>query len=120
MGLRDYLEQRLQETGGNKSELARRIGVDVQYVINWLNGQTPRPPMCQKIAEAFGLTEDEVLIMAGHKSGQTVTTDDPGLEAILAEVRNILKPRKERQRRGILEMVRVFDRYNANFPVRAL
>lgn len=125
MTLQDFLQEQMRRYGWNRAQLAKHIGVDPNYVTRWLGGDAPRPPACQMIARAFDLPDEQVLKMAGHIAGevgdvQPRAIEDPGLEAILAEVRGILKPRKERQRRGILEMVRVFDRYNANFPVRAL
>lgn len=63
-----WFEQQLKSREMNQSEFARKLGVKQGMVSNWIRGaRIPDPGSCDRIADALGLSIDEVLIQAGHR-----------------------------------------------------
>lgn len=92
MTIPELLGARIKAAGGNKSAVAREIGTDASHVNQWLWGTTPSPKWCRAIARAFGYSEDEVLVLAGHKSAETDAppAQHPRKRSILSLVSELL------------------------------
>lgn len=75
----------------NQSDFARRTDVPQTTVSAWSRGiRLPDPASCDKIADAFLLPLDDVLVRAGHRPADTVLPPgDPRshLTALVGRVR---------------------------------
>lgn len=62
----DYIQGYLDKLGWNRSEFARKSGLDSGYVSNVLNEvRNPGPDFCRGAAKAFGVSQVEVFFAAG-------------------------------------------------------
>jgi transcriptional regulator with XRE-family HTH domain len=66
MTLAEFLRIEMRRKHLNQSELARVLGVYPNYVQRWINGYKPRPEQCARIAEALGISANQVMQMAGY------------------------------------------------------
>ena len=65
----NWLTAQLQQHNLNALGLSYAIGVSHVTIGKWLKGiYTPNPANCIKLARAFNVPEDDVLIIAGHKT----------------------------------------------------
>lgn len=63
-----WLESQLVRREMSQSDLARKLETSTSTVSNWVNGQRiPSPESCDKLADVFGVSVDEVLGVAGHR-----------------------------------------------------
>ncbi|MEU4777504.1 helix-turn-helix transcriptional regulator [Micromonospora sp. NPDC023633] len=74
-----------ERVGMNKSELARRLGIDRTTIIRWESGRSrpEDPAVVEAFAALFGLNADEVLVAAGLRVGTSPpgrSTSDPPLD----------------------------------------
>lgn len=76
--LREALEQR----NWSYSDLSKRSGVPVATISTHVTGEyVPRPPALRKYANALGLPEQYLMVLAGHAT-QSPTAPPPDLQAI--------------------------------------
>ncbi|WP_158619070.1 helix-turn-helix transcriptional regulator [Micromonospora sp. M71_S20] len=94
-----------ERVGMNKSELARRLGIDRTTIIRWESGKSrpEDPTVVEAFAQLFGLDADEVLTAAGLRTGSPSsgrsTSDpplDPDLVIIMRRLNDPLTPDAER------------------------
>lgn len=87
-----WLGHELHEREWNRSELSRRIGRATSVVSRWFSGTRPDPDACLLVAQALGVSAQEVLYRAGW-------IENPGLDAeegeLLAIYRGIPEDRQE-------------------------
>lgn len=60
VAFKDFLQQQMDRVGMGPTELARQVGVSHPSVIGWLNGATPRPKRIKLIANALGVTPEDI------------------------------------------------------------
>ena len=67
----DVIKERRMAKGWSKRTLAERAGMSHSEVHRIENGerQNPSTPMLMALADALGIPRDDVLILAGYKSG---------------------------------------------------
>ncbi|MCS6800456.1 MAG: helix-turn-helix transcriptional regulator [Chloroflexota bacterium] len=64
-----WLREQVASAGLSQREASRRAGLSASAVSDYLNGRrTPLPHACRKLARAFGVAEDVVLALAGHRT----------------------------------------------------
>jgi transcriptional regulator with XRE-family HTH domain len=64
-----WLREQLAAAGISQREASRRAGLSDSAVNDYLNGRRrPLPEACRKLAHTFGVAEDVVLALAGHRS----------------------------------------------------
>lgn len=62
-----WLQRQLETRGWRQSELARRTGINTGAVSRWISGKARiRPESCLLVAEALGVSPEEVLAAAGY------------------------------------------------------
>lgn len=74
-----WLKQHNRRREWNQVDLARKVGASTSTVSRWIAGTViPDPASCERIADAFLLPLDDVLIAAGHKPPDArYAPDDP-------------------------------------------
>ncbi|GIW08778.1 MAG: hypothetical protein KatS3mg060_3583 [Dehalococcoidia bacterium] len=64
-----WLREQIAAAGISQREASRRAGLSDSAVSEYLSGRRrPLPEACRKLARAFGVSEDAVLTIAGHRS----------------------------------------------------
>lgn len=64
----EWLEDQLVERGWSQSGFAELIDVSRSSINAWVNNRkTPHKTICRRIAKAFNVDPDEVLVRAGHE-----------------------------------------------------
>lgn len=94
------------------ADLARRIGVGNSTVTMWLRGErVPAPASCRKIAEALDLSDDVVLVAAGHRDPDLDVDPDSPPERFRAMMQRIQwDPQREQLVEAMLRQMLEFDR----------
>lgn len=79
--LADWLQQQFDDNPRlNQTGLALQLGIGQSTVSHWLTGVSiPSPQNCQKLARFFNIPEDDVLIIAGHRSPTIIGDRDKHL-----------------------------------------
>lgn len=80
-GLAQFLDDQCKQRGLSWREASLKAGLDHGAISRFISGTTPSPASCRKLATLFGVEEDLVLVLAGHKIDQT-KADNPISEAI--------------------------------------
>lgn len=67
-----FLEAQLKTYSWSKAELARRLGVERSTITRWMSGNihSIQPEHVQRIAEVFAADYDELLQLAGIRTGE--------------------------------------------------
>lgn len=64
-----WLREQVAAAGISQREASRRAGLSDSAVSEYLSGRRrPLPDACRKLARAFGVAEDVVLALAGHRT----------------------------------------------------
>lgn len=116
---RVILELLESEAGGNRTELARLIGVDYQTIRRWIAGiNRVSDDSVRTVARAFRLNVTELLIRVGHYqpdelvATQAATAEpDPGDEVSNLVRKSKLRPSMKRELHGLIaERREAFER----------
>lgn len=83
-----WLRRQLKRRQMRQADLARRLETSSGVVSHWARDtRVPEPESCQGIADALGLSVDEVLTAAGHRT--EATYDDPITAGFVARLQKI-------------------------------
>ena len=63
-----WLHGEMDKRGWNESDLARELKTRPGVVNKWMSGIQPTTRSCSRIATRFGVSEEYVLMLAGHLS----------------------------------------------------
>lgn len=94
-----WLQEQVQAAGLSQREASRRAGLGDSAVNDYLAARRrPLPDACRKLARLFGVAEDDVLALAGHRSAPigsdsgffTLLREQP--PELLAEVERWVRP----------------------------
>jgi len=116
---RVILELLESEGGGNRTELARLIGVDYQTIRRWIAGiNRVSDDNVRTVARAFRLNVTELLIRVGHYQADELTTaqpaksePDPGDEVADLVTKAKLRPSTKRELHALIaERREAFER----------
>jgi transcriptional regulator with XRE-family HTH domain len=106
--LATFLDAQCKERGLSWREASLKAGLDHAAISRFIRGTTPSPESCRKLAVFFGVPEDIVLSLAGHKS-ELPDEDEIKSQAIRA-IEYLMRQLPENRQREILEMVRTMHR----------
>jgi len=111
-GFDRWFRDRLKARTWSQSDFARSAGVPKSTVSAWYRGvRLPDPPMCDVIADVFGLPVDDVLTIAGHRPAtEPIKPDDPRTEFIGLVKRVKWTPERVAMMRSILTGMAEYDR----------
>jgi transcriptional regulator with XRE-family HTH domain len=99
-----WLQRELEQRGWRQSDLARNSGVDNGLVSRLINGErNPGVDTCRAIARAFGLSDIQVLEIAGLATDHERAKFSPVVEATAA----MLNELSQNDQEEIRAMVRV-------------
>jgi transcriptional regulator with XRE-family HTH domain len=85
-----FLRQRVRDVyGGVLSRFAEACGVAPTMASKWVaeepeRQRVPSPDSCRRIADALGVDEDYVLVLAGHRRGAAAAQRHPRVAALAA------------------------------------
>lgn len=103
--IRDWLRQQMDERNINALSLSYGLRTSHVTIGKWLEGTyVPNPKSCRKLAQFFGVPEEQVLTLAGHlHPGRTVaeakgdySTNPPGLGEAINLFRSLTDDDQER------------------------
>lgn len=108
-GFGAWLQRQLVRREWNQSDLARRSGIHTSRISDWVNGKrAPSTENAERLADALGVSVDEVLTAAGHRPDPV---DEPERAALIALLRQInLTYDREWGIRSLLEGFQEADR----------
>lgn len=77
-----------EQQGISKAELARKLGVHNSTVSHWLSNSSPEPPLIARIANALGLSFEELYVVPESERGLVYHRVRKGLYAkdVAAEI----------------------------------
>ena len=85
----DWLRFEVRRRELTQGEAARRVGVRQGVFGRWHNAEAiPNPRSCDLLADAFGVANDYVLTLAGHRPPDD-PEEDPAVALLCAKVRTI-------------------------------
>jgi len=109
----DWLKQQMDQRDTNALSLSYALRTSHVTIGKWLKGTyTPNPKNCRKLARYFGVSEEQVLTIAGHlqpnhalaESRESYTAQPPGLGEAIHLFRTLTDDDQER----ILAIMRTF------------
>lgn len=79
-----WFQRTLKRRRWSQADFHRESNVPRSTVSAWYRGvRVPDPPMCEVVADAFGISVDAVLELAGHRPQvEELAPDDPKRELI--------------------------------------
>lgn len=99
---RGWLRRELERRGWTQAELGRRAGLPRQTINTILSGRSgPRPDTCYKLAQALGLSPEEVQRAAG-----LLPPIESEVGGLLAEIEEMVRRLPPERRQDILEYAR--------------
>lgn len=82
----DWFNRQLKRREWGRSDFHRKSGVSRSTVYSWSTGErVPDPPLCETIAETFGVKPELVMAKAGHLP-EYAETDDELKEDLLSMI----------------------------------
>lgn len=76
----EWVNKKLNERGWTQNELARQAKLTSGAISQMMTGKRPGPKMCISLAHAFDVSEETVLVLAGHSKKK------PGSSPLLDEL----------------------------------
>ena len=87
-----------------QKDLVNALGVQQRMVTRWENDEAlPRPKTLEKIAQALGVTQEE--LMAEAHQASAVLADDPELQQLLRELPQLQPNQKEALKTVLRDML---------------
>lgn len=88
-----WLRRQLRLREWTAAEFARRLRASEGTVSHWLRGERlPLPPSCERIADALGLSYEEVMRKAGYLHGEERSPEDEFKDKLKALIDGIPVP----------------------------
>lgn len=104
-----FLDNQCKKRGLSWREASLGAGLDHGAISRFIRGTTPSPDSCQKLAAFFGVPEDVLLVLAGHKLISDGGPSKSKTTYIAEYLINQLPPDKQRE---ALEIIRVMLRFH--------
>lgn len=88
----DWLNKEMERRDWSMREASRRAGLAHNTISLYVRGErTPDPEVCAALADAFGVTTEYVMYLAGHIEHDP-SRHDPTIEAIARRIGQIPDP----------------------------
>jgi len=121
MELQTWLKNQMDKHDINALGLSYAIEVSHVTIGKWIKGiYTPNPANCRKLAQYFGVPEDQVLTLAGHRTPRTAepqphySTTQPSLRQAIQMFRQLDDDDQERILLFMRSILR--ERHRGNEP----
>jgi transcriptional regulator with XRE-family HTH domain len=103
--LAQWIRRQLANRDWTAADLARRTNIGTGRISLWLNGKSrPNTESCLRLADVFGVDQDLVLTLAGHREPAPEIPADSAKARIIALLQRVeLTPAQEQ---GLEDMIR--------------
>lgn len=109
--LADLLKREMLRREWNQSELAQKVGKPPSMISRWLAGQRPSSDSCDLIADALGVSVDDVLTLAKRRPVPVnFNPDDPRARIIARLTAAQLSPARLRELAAYVDLWEAWDR----------
>ena len=100
----DWINEKLNDKNWSQNELARKAGVTSGVISLVMTGTRPGIKVCKAIANAFGVSEETVLKLAGHLEKER------GYDVERDELNSLFDTLPEEKKSDLLDIARTLGR----------